>query len=49
MDRPAFVFAIGYLAYSTLAMGSGGRVAHEAHLGGAVGGLLLGIVLPTMA
>ena len=46
---PAFVFAIGYLAYSTLAMGSGGRVAHEAHLGGAVGGLLLGIVLPTMA
>ena len=45
---PAFVFAIGYLAYSTLAMGSGGRVAHEAHLGGAVGGLLLGIVLLTL-
>ena len=45
---PAFVFAIGYLAYSTLAMGSGGRVAHEAHLGGAVGGLILGFLLPTM-
>ena len=43
---PAFVFAIGYLAYSTLAMGSGGRVAHEAHLGGAVGGLVLGVLLP---
>ena len=45
---PAFVFAIGYLAYSTLAMGSGGRVAHEAHLGGAVGGLILAILLPTV-
>ena len=44
---PAFVFAIGYVAYSTLAMGSGGRIAHEAHLGGAIGGLILALLLPT--
>ena len=45
-DGFKFVFAVGYIAYSTLAMGSGGRVAHEAHLGGALGGLLLGLLLP---
>lgn len=49
IPMPAFVFAIGYIAYSTLAMGSGGRVAHEAHLGGALGGLALALLLPTVA
>lgn len=48
---PAFLFAVGFAAYSYWASnqppGKGlfGRVAHEAHLGGAVGGLLLTVLL----
>jgi membrane associated rhomboid family serine protease len=38
---PAFVYAGLYVAYSMYAMGAGGRIAHEAHLGGAIGGILL--------
>ena len=48
---PAFLFAIGFAGYSYWASnqppGSGifGRVAHEAHLGGAVGGLIFTVLL----
>ncbi len=48
---PAFLFAVGFAGYSYWASnqppGKGvfGRVAHEAHLGGAVGGLILTILL----
>lgn len=43
---PAALFGLIYLALSTYAAGqSRGRVAHEAHIGGAVGGILLTILL----
>lgn len=48
---PAWLFAIGYVALSMYAMKHGreqgmtGGIAHEAHLGGAIGGLLLTILL----
>lgn len=48
---PAWLFAIGYVALSMYAMRQGGEegmtggIAHEAHLGGALGGLLLTILL----
>lgn len=45
IPMPAVVFAVGYIAYSTFAMGGQGRIAHEAHLGGAVGGAILAFVL----
>ncbi len=44
---PAFLFGAGYIAYSSFAMGGKGRVAHEAHLGGAIGGAILALLLPT--
>ena len=52
---PAIVFAVAYVALSVFAMrkeqngGMGGGIAHEAHLGGAVGGLLLTVLLEPMA
>lgn len=48
---PAILFAVAYVAISMYAMQHGrsqgmtGGIAHEAHLGGAVGGLLLTILL----
>lgn len=48
IPMPAIVFAVLYVAYSTFAMGGPGRVAHEAHLGGALGGAALALLLPTM-
>ena len=47
---PAALFAVGYVAVSMYAMqrarsGAGGGIAHEAHLGGALGGLMLTIWL----
>jgi membrane associated rhomboid family serine protease len=51
VDIPAYLFAIGYVVISILAMrraqqdGFTGGIAHEAHLGGALGGLLLTILL----
>ncbi len=48
---PAFLFAVGFAGYSYWASNQPagksvfGRVAHEAHLGGAVGGLILTILL----
>ena len=53
---PAILFAVGYVAGSIYAMresqqdrltgsGGGGGIAHEAHLGGALAGVLLTIIL----
>lgn len=52
---PAVLFAVGYVVVSIFAMrrareqGQLGGIAHEAHLGGAVGGLLLTILLEPRA
>ena len=51
IPMPAIVFAVVYIVGSMYAMRSGreegmtGGIAHEAHLGGAVGGLLLTVLL----
>lgn len=42
---PAWLYAIVFVAYSSYSAGAGGNVAHEAHLGGAAGGLLLTILM----
>ena len=43
---PALLFAFGYVALSIYAAKQGGgRVAHEAHLGGALGGIALTVLL----
>lgn len=43
---PAYVFGIGYLLYSIWAMKQNAdRVGHDAHLGGAIGGYLLTILI----
>lgn len=51
---PAWLFAVGFLAFSVYAMrqrdsASMGGIAHEAHLGGALGGLLATLVLEPSA
>lgn len=45
IPMPAWVFGLGYVAYSSFAMGGKGRIAHEAHLGGAVGGAVLALLI----
>lgn len=48
---PAVIFAILFIAFSSYAVrdadlrGGGGKIAHDAHLGGAVGGLLLTVLM----
>lgn len=43
---PAIVFAVLYVAFSIYsARQGGGRVAHEAHLGGAIGGVLITLLV----
>ncbi len=43
---PAFLFAIAYVAFSIFGMRNRwGRLGHEAHLGGALGGVLLTVLL----
>ncbi len=43
---PGFVFAIGYLLYSVYGMKNRvGNIGHSAHLGGAIGGYVLTILL----
>lgn len=43
---PGWIYAIAYLAYSFVAMKRGlGNVGHDAHLGGAITGLLLAAIL----
>ena len=50
---PAIVFAVGFVAVSIYAMkqtrGRMGGIAHEAHLGGALGGVVLTILLEPRA
>ena len=52
---PAIVFAVAYVALSIYAMrkeqdgGMGGGIAHEAHIGGALGGVLLTVLLEPRA
>lgn len=48
IPMPAFLFAILYIGYTSYAMGGPGRVAHEAHLGGAVAGVVIALILPTL-
>lgn len=51
IPMPAIVFAVLYVAISIFAMKKSqagekmGRIAHEAHLGGAIGGVLLTVLL----
>jgi membrane associated rhomboid family serine protease len=43
---PALLFAIGYIIVSVVGMRTRwGRIGHEAHLGGAIGGVLLTVLL----
>lgn len=55
IPMPAIVFAVLYVVGSIYAMkqaregGAVGGIAHEAHLGGAIGGLILTILLEPMA
>lgn len=43
---PGYIFAIGYLFYSVYGMkNSVGNIGHSAHLGGAIGGYVLTLVL----
>ncbi len=48
---PAFLFAAIYLAYSSYAAAGGvrDRIAHEAHLGGALGGIALTLMIEPRA
>jgi membrane associated rhomboid family serine protease len=47
---PGWAYAIGYLAYSFIAMKHGwGNVGHDAHIGGAVAGLLLAAAIEPRA
>lgn len=47
---PAYVFGIGYLLYSIYGMKNRiGNIGHDAHFGGAVGGLIVTLILvPTL-
>lgn len=46
IPMPAIVFAVLYVVLSIYASNQGGgRIAHEAHLGGAIGGVVLTILL----
>ena len=50
IPMPAILFAVVYIVGSIYAsQQGGGRIAHEAHLGGALGGLLLTIILEPAA
>lgn len=47
---PAVLYALVYVAYSMYAMrGPGAGIAHEAHLGGALGGIVLALLLDPRA
>jgi len=42
IEIPAYLFAIGYLAYSVFGIKKSlGNIGHEAHIGGAIGGILV--------
>ncbi len=43
---PAYIFGVGYLLYSIFGMKKNwGNIGHSAHLGGAIGGFVLAIIL----
>lgn len=42
---PAWLYAIVFVIYSSVATGSGDNIAHEAHIGGSAGGALLMILM----
>lgn len=51
---PAWMFAFGFVGFSIYAIkkqsqGGGSRIAHEAHLGGALGGILLTLAVEPQA
>lgn len=46
IDIPGYVFGLGYLLYSVYGMKKGiGNIGHSAHLGGAIGGFVLTLIL----
>ncbi len=46
LPMPAVVFGVAFIAYSAFASGNeASKIGHEAHLGGAVGGLLVTVFL----
>lgn len=46
IDIPGYIFGLGYLLYSIYGMKRGvGNIGHSAHLGGAIGGYALTIIL----
>ena len=46
IDIPGYVFGLGYLLYSIYGMKKGiGSIGHSAHLGGAIGGYALTLIL----
>lgn len=42
---PAILFGIGFMLLSAKMMGRGGRIAHEGHLGGALAGVVLTLLM----
>ncbi len=46
IDIPGYVFGLGYLIYSVYGMKKSlGNIGHSAHLGGAIGGFILTLIL----
>lgn len=45
IPMPAIVVGVGYVFYSAFAMGGPGRIGHEAHLGGALTGAVIGLLM----
>ena len=42
---PAILYGIGFMLISAKMMGGGGRIAHEGHLGGAMAGVVLPVLM----
>jgi membrane associated rhomboid family serine protease len=42
---PAIVYGVLFMLISASMMGGGGRIAHEGHLGGAVAGVILTLLM----
>jgi membrane associated rhomboid family serine protease len=42
---PAIIYGIGFMLISAKMMGGGGRIAHEGHLGGALAGVVLTLLM----
>jgi membrane associated rhomboid family serine protease len=46
---PALLYAVLFVTYSSYFSGGGDGIAHEAHIGGAVGGVVLTVLLEPRA